>query len=419
MASHAVDDTEGARIVPPSGTRKLALGARRWPVRLPEREVRLLRAFVLTLCSGSRPTSARKVKNCWAQLPLGTAWVGAECTAHTGIPTSRPRCLRPARYIIMLPIGNGMGRVANRGLRSPVWWASLIILVLNDHVLKGSRVPGIVTGKLSDLAGLVVAPVLVCALVRARSPVVRALCFAIVILPFSAIKVVPAATQAVAAGLSAVGIPSRLWTDWSDLIALVVLPIAWRLASPSDTEVVRHDWQVLERVGVIIGSAACLATSPHGETLRGSLFLVNASPKPIAVAISRPNLPLDCESIEASPEQSLLPEQFILDRCLSLAPASPAVLDRVSPDSATDEPLPPTEPSGCDAVLLSAPGLGDVMIFWRNEPKVEFDAVAYSIDELHPNALYVEPFGDRLVIAETPLATVRVVDESGRGTECD
>jgi hypothetical protein len=203
------------------------------------------------------------------------------------------------------------------------------------------------------------------------------------------------------------------------LIALMVLPIAWRLASPPDTEVARPGWHVVERVGALIGSAACIATSPHGEMLEGSLFLVNASPEPIAVAIRRPNLPLDCESIEASPELSLQAEQFVLDRCLRLAPAWPVVLDRVSPEPATDEPLPPIEPSGCDAVLLSAPGLGDVIIFWRNEPKVQFDALAYSIDELHPNALYAEPFGDRLIIVETPLATVRVVDESGRGAECN
>jgi hypothetical protein len=41
------------------------------------------------------------------------------------------------------------------------WASALALLLLNDHVLKCSGfLPGAVTGKLSDLAGLVVAPVL-------------------------------------------------------------------------------------------------------------------------------------------------------------------------------------------------------------------------------------------------------------------
>ena len=44
-----------------------------------------------------------------------------------------------------------------RALASPVAVVSLVLLVLNDHVLKQAW-PGVVTGKLSDVAGLVVAP---------------------------------------------------------------------------------------------------------------------------------------------------------------------------------------------------------------------------------------------------------------------
>jgi hypothetical protein len=298
-------------------------------------------------------------------------------------------------------------------------------LVLNDHVLKGSSSPGVVTGKLSDLAGLVVAPVLVCALVRARSPEARALCFAFVVLPFLAVKVVPAAARAVAVGLSVVGIPSRLWTDPSDLIALVVLPIAWLLARPAeanadaDAQAPPRPLSALERAGAVLGSAACLATSSQGKILEGSLFLVNASPRPITLSIRRPSLALDCDALESSPDVNLEPAQFAFDRCLRLPFASPGVLDRrPSPDTA-GEPLPPAQHSGCDAVMLSAPGLGSVMILWRDEPKVELDASAYYIDELHPNALYVESFGDRLVIAETTHARVRMVDEPELATECN
>jgi hypothetical protein len=43
------------------------------------------------------------------------------------------------------------------GLLHPVALLALVVLVLNDHVLKAVA-PGFVTGKLSDVAGLIVAP---------------------------------------------------------------------------------------------------------------------------------------------------------------------------------------------------------------------------------------------------------------------
>src|SRR5690606_18791254 len=50
----------------------------------------------------------------------------------------------------------------------PVTVASVIVLLLNDHVLKQAW-PGFVTGKLSDVAGLVVAPPLAALLLLRRA----------------------------------------------------------------------------------------------------------------------------------------------------------------------------------------------------------------------------------------------------------
>lgn len=47
--------------------------------------------------------------------------------------------------------------VAGDGLLHPIAIAALVILVANDHFLKAAW-PGVVTGKLSDVAGLVLAP---------------------------------------------------------------------------------------------------------------------------------------------------------------------------------------------------------------------------------------------------------------------
>lgn len=50
-----------------------------------------------------------------------------------------------------------MSRPAD-GLLHPVPLAAIALLVLNDHVLKGSAAPGWLTGKLSDAAGMVFFP---------------------------------------------------------------------------------------------------------------------------------------------------------------------------------------------------------------------------------------------------------------------
>src|SRR5262245_28812425 len=66
-------------------------------------------------------------------------------------------------------------------LLHPLFLCALALLLVNDHLLKGAGIlPGAITGKLSDLAGLIVAPVLVAALVGARTPPSRALALAAV-----------------------------------------------------------------------------------------------------------------------------------------------------------------------------------------------------------------------------------------------
>jgi len=57
-----------------------------------------------------------------------------------------------------------------RALLHPAWIASLALLVANDHLFKGSGIlPALVTGKLSDFAGMLVAPALLATLLRVRT----------------------------------------------------------------------------------------------------------------------------------------------------------------------------------------------------------------------------------------------------------
>jgi len=65
-----------------------------------------------------------------------------------------------------------MTRPLGAALLHPVALASLALLVVNDHVLK-TRFPGVVTGKLSDFAGMVVAPLVLAAMIEVVLPTTR------------------------------------------------------------------------------------------------------------------------------------------------------------------------------------------------------------------------------------------------------
>ncbi|MFF3670886.1 hypothetical protein [Microtetraspora malaysiensis] len=106
-------------------------------------------------------------------------------------------------------------------LGHPVTVLALAMLLLNDHVPKGLW-PGPVTGKLSDVAGLVVAPPLAALLLRCPAPAAIALTGTL----FTLVKTTAAGAEA-ASWLWSLLIPSRVVADPTDLIALPALGLAW------------------------------------------------------------------------------------------------------------------------------------------------------------------------------------------------
>ena len=98
-----------------------------------------------------------------------------------------------------------------RWLGSPWFLASVVVLVVNDHVLK-TRFPGWWTGKVSDVAGLAMMGVVAAVLAGELPGVLLA------DIGFVALKTVPGAAELVAPVLG--GATSR---DASDLVALIVL----------------------------------------------------------------------------------------------------------------------------------------------------------------------------------------------------
>ncbi|MER6948416.1 hypothetical protein ABT294_30750 [Nonomuraea sp. NPDC000554] len=100
---------------------------------------------------------------------------------------------------------------------------AVIVLLLNDHLLKQAW-PGFVTGKLSDVAGLVVAPPLVALLFRRRADAVAVLLTGAL---FALVKSTETGADAASQVWSLLAGPSRVLADFTDLLALPALALAW------------------------------------------------------------------------------------------------------------------------------------------------------------------------------------------------
>src|SRR3954467_10126307 len=175
------------------------------------------------------------------------------------------------------------------------WWVALAVLVLNDHVLKGAGIlPGWLTGKLSDLAGLVVAPMLAATVVGPRRPRARALAFALVVAAFVATKLTPSVARALEVVAGGVGVASRIWSDPTDLLALAVVPFTWRLATRVTRPLQRPTSRFGEALRVSLGAMACVATSqaPPDQRVPSAAFLGNLTSDPVAVQIFRAREPV-------------------------------------------------------------------------------------------------------------------------------
>jgi hypothetical protein len=136
------------------------------------------------------------------------------------------------------------------GMLHPVALAALAVLVLNDHVWK-ARYPGWLTGKLSDVAGLIVFPLVACAFarvaVRARPERVLAAAIAATMIGFALVKLWPQATHACAVAMGALQTPLSpspvtIMRDPTDLLALPFALVArWLPRSVDDDRQAAQD----------------------------------------------------------------------------------------------------------------------------------------------------------------------------------
>ncbi|HEX6277868.1 MAG TPA: hypothetical protein VFZ53_32720 [Polyangiaceae bacterium] len=287
---------------------------------------------------------------------------------------------------------------------------ALALLVLNDHLLKGSGVlPASVTGKLSDVAGLVVAPVLVsvlAALAGFHGRTQRFVCYAVVVVTFSAVKVSEPAARALEAFLSLGGVRWRLWSDPTDLTALVVLPAAWRTSSSLEERLLEREAHTRHVLGAMLGGLACLATSISYERYRTSAWLVSKARASVIVEVSRAPA-LDCDALDES-VAGLTASDFEPAFCADLEPATVLPLDRDFSFEGHDgkKTKPAEEEPPCDAVLIGVAGLKPTIVSWSKRSQQEL-IVQDPGNGLHPAAVYLEPAGSSLLIASSKYLSVR------------
>ncbi|MEV0234754.1 hypothetical protein [Nonomuraea sp. NPDC050786] len=101
--------------------------------------------------------------------------------------------------------------------------AGVFVLLVNDHLLKQAW-PGFVTGKLSDVAGLVVAPALVALLFRRRADLAATVLTGVL---FTLVKSTETGAELASHAWTLVAGPSRVLADPTDLLALPALALAW------------------------------------------------------------------------------------------------------------------------------------------------------------------------------------------------
>jgi hypothetical protein len=156
---------------------------------------------------------------------------------------------------------------ALHSLTHPITISAIVLFIINDHYLK-QNYPSWWTGKLSDFAGLVFAPLIFAALlawiipphVRHQEKLVGIIAFIFTGLIFALTKTLPQANHATTEFWEFfAGGPVKMWLDPSDLLALPALLIGWFIWQGSSNHAMHVALPALTLIA--IGSLAATATS--------------------------------------------------------------------------------------------------------------------------------------------------------------
>lgn len=258
----------------------------------------------------------------------------------------------------------------HRALYHPLWLVSLGLLVINDHYLKGSGIlPAVLTGKLSDFAGLAVAPALLAVLLRLSSRQSFVLAHIATGIVFAGIKVFPGFARAFefVAGLGPFN--WHIVVDPTDLIALPALFVSYRVFVAAMERPI-PERPLTQRGLIMAGSVACMATSEPGPpcTDPNLCGFVGPTPRePAALVIGnttesqrlvrvRPlkeSVQYVCADLMADPTKSLSRELFDTAEAWLLEPTRGL-------------PLVNKSNTDCSAYLIDADGLPPTLVAWSS-----------------------------------------------------
>jgi hypothetical protein len=248
----------------------------------------------------------------------------------------------------------------------PLWWSALALLLANDHVLKGAGVlPAALTGKLSDFAGMIVAPPLLALLLgRARvTPGVRARSATLLVgAGLCAIKLLPFAAHALETATRSVGLAWQIALDPTDLWALLALPLGCAMALPRAAAAPARARSV-HALGVAIASLACIATGLGKKSDKNERTdaptIQNNSKKNVTVVIASTEGKGGCRIYRDDRIGLLTADAFTSAREVALEPDDEAAL--------VDD----TSTAGCGAASIALPNGQQQLVFWRDLDEIE------------------------------------------------
>lgn len=248
-----------------------------------------------------------------------------------------------------------------RALKHPLVLTSLALLVLNDHLLKGSgALPGWLTGKLSDFAGPVVAVALLAALTARTRFGVRAAAVA-TSLGFAAINLSHEAAGAMTWLTGLVGHPWSITVDPTDLVGLVVVPWAVVVIERhQEAQAPQARRWTPARLGLaMVAALACVASEPAFPpgSFISEVAILNNTPNPLQVLVREldPTVELNCEAVAVAPEE-------LLDRGAFAQGQTWSIPSREFIPLAQDPPVGRL----CHAALIEASGMEPRLIFWTS-----------------------------------------------------